>query len=384
VSAATARFGTIASRIAEWLLPPARFPRDNVAELASSMLLTGFGLACALASSYFAVADASHGMVALGLIYGIAAVGCVICVLAFRRSARLLLWGNLFIGLLFAITALANLGGGGRLQGVNMVLPTLVMVAALMLDRRSAIAWSVLILAQILFAHWLAQRPMPTLFRVVEGWDDTAYQRVPLVMVVLSIFLAVWFKQMIERIQRHLLELHRSEREARSESERLNRMLAEMAAVDPLTGLLNRRAFLEALANCEAGAEHWLLYVDLDGFKAVNDNLGHEAGDRVLIDVAAILRSSGVDVAARLGGDEFCLLLHGNEFRARQIAERIVQSVAAMVTGGPASPRIGASIGVARASGSNLEAALRSADAACYRAKRSGKSQFVLAVERGG
>lgn len=167
--------------------------------------------------------------------------------------------------------------------------------------------------------------------------------------------------------------------------ERALRMQLEVnAGTDPLTGLLNRRAFLEALAHCEAAAEHWLLYVDLDGFKAVNDQLGHEAGDRVLIDVAAVLRSSGVDVAARLGGDEFCLLLHGNEFRARQIAERIVQRVAAMVTGGPASPRIGASIGVARTNGNNIEAALRNADAACYRAKRGGKSQFALAVERSG
>lgn len=372
------------ARVAEWLLPAARFPRDDVPKLASSMLLLGFGLACALACGFFAISDAVHGMRALGAIYAVAAAGCVACVLGFRRSARLLLWGNLFIGLLFAISALANLGAGGRLQGVNMVLPTLVMVAALMLDRRSAIAWSLLILAQMLVAYWLAQRSPATLFAVVEGWDSTAYQRVPLVMVVLSIFLAVWFKQMIERIQQHLLELHRSEREARSESERLNRMLAEMAAVDPLTGLLNRRAFLEALAHCEAAAEHWLLYVDLDGFKAVNDQLGHEAGDRVLIDVAAVLRNSGVDVAARLGGDEFCLLLHGNEFRARQIAERIVQSVAAMVTGGPASPRIGASIGVARTNGNNIEAALRNADAACYRAKRGGKSQFALAVERSG
>ena len=103
MSAALAPFGTLATRIAEWLLPPARFPRANVPQLASSMLLTGFGLACALACSYFAVADASHGMVGLGVIYAIAVVGCVICVLGFRRSARLLLWGNLFIGLLFAI-----------------------------------------------------------------------------------------------------------------------------------------------------------------------------------------------------------------------------------------------------------------------------------------
>lgn len=159
-----------------------------------------------------------------------------------------------------------------------------------------------------------------------------------------------------------------------------------LAMFDQVTGLPNRTSFCRQvermLVEREDDGPAALFFIDLDGFKAVNDNLGHETGDRVLIDVAAVLRNSGVDVAARLGGDEFCLLLHGNEFRARQAAERIVQSVAAMVTGGPTSPRIGASIGVARTSGSNIEAALRSADAACYRAKRSGKSQFVLAVER--
>ena len=353
------------------------------------MLLTGFGLACALASSYFAVADASHGMVALGLIYGIAAVGCVICVLAFRRSARLLLWGNLFIGLLFAITALANLGGGGRLQGVNMVLPTLVMVAALMLDRRSAIAWSVLILAQILFAHWLAQRPMPTLFRVVEGWDDTAYQRVPLVMVVLSIFLAIWFKQMIERIQRHLLELHRSEREARGESERLNRMLAEMAAVDPLTGLLNRRAAQEALEDelqrsRRLGEPFSVLMIDADHFKSINDLHGHAVGDRALQHLGTLLSAQmrDIDRVGRWGGEEFIVLLPGTPLaQAQEVAERLRERTQSL------PPRwqeravpLTVSLGVSQWAGPSdeLSALMARADAAMYRAKANGRNRVEV------
>jgi diguanylate cyclase (GGDEF)-like protein len=369
--------------LTEWLLPPARFARDDVPRFASSLLLVGFGFACAAACAYFGITEMRYSNGALGGFYFGAAVGSLVCVIGYRHSASLVIWGNLFIGILFTVAAIANLGTGGRVQGVNMVLPTLVIVAALMLDRRSAIVWSALTLIQIglatMFSTWpIEQFPL----RIDQQWDATAYQRVPLVMTVLSIFLAIWFKLMMGRIQQHLLDMHRRERDARSESERLNRMLAEMAAVDPLTGLLNRRALHEVIANRDAAAEHWLLYVDLDGFKAINDSLGHEAGDRVLVEVAALFRGSGADIVARLGGDEFCLLVTGGEFRARQIAERIVQSVAGLVTGGPTSPRIGASIGIARASGASVEAAMRAADAACYRAKHAGKGQYVLSLER--
>lgn len=369
--------------IANLLLPPDRFPRDDVPRFASSLLLVGFGLAAAVACGYFAATELSYSMGSLGGYYAAAAAGSLVCVLGYRQSARLGLWGNAFIGILFAVAAIANIGTGGRIQGVNMVLPTLVIIAALMLDRRSAIVWSSLTLLQILVAAWCATLPIGHFpLRIDPRWDATAYQRVPLVMTMLSIFLAIWFKVMIGRIQQHLLELHAREAASRRESERLNRMLAEMAAVDPLTGLLNRRAFHDVLANREAMSEHWLLYVDLDGFKAINDTLGHEAGDRVLVDVASLFRASGADVAARMGGDEFCLLAAGNEFHARRIAERIVKTVSELVTGGPTSPRIGASIGVARTAGASVEAVMRAADAACYRAKRSGKSQFVVAMDQ--
>jgi len=328
------------SRFSEWMLPRARFPREDVPGFASSLLLIGFGCACAAACVFFGLSEMRYSAGPLGVFYLGAAIGSLVCVLGYRHSARLMVWGNAFIGILFAVTAIANFGTGGRVQGVNMVLPTLVIVAALMLDRRSAIVWSTLTLIQILVATWLSALPIERFpLRIDVAWDSTAFQRVPLVMTLLSIFLAVWFKRMISRIQQHLLALHASEAAARKESERLNRVLAEMAAVDPLTGLLNRRALHEVITQHGAGTEHWLLYVDLDGFKAINDSLGHDAGDRVLVEVAALLRASGSDIVARLGGDEFCVFVTGGEFRARQVAERIVQSIAALVTGGPTSPR---------------------------------------------
>lgn len=369
--------------LTEWLLPPPRFPRDDVPRFASSMLLIGFGFACAAACAYFGITEMRFSRGVLGSFYFGAAFGSLVCVIGYRQSASLMLWGNLFIGILFSVAAIANLGTGGRVQGVNMVLPTLVIVAALMLDRRSAIVWSTLTLIQILLATMLSSWPIARFpLRIDQAWDATAYQRVPLVMTILSIFLAIWFKVMIGRIQQHLLEAHQSEAAARRESERLNKVLGEMAAIDPLTGLLNRRAFHDVLTHRDANAEHWLLYADLDGFKAINDSLGHEAGDRVLVDVARLLDASGADAVARLGGDEFCLLIDGNEFRVRQCAERVVRSIAALITGGPTSPRIGASVGIARANGASVEAAMRAADAACYQAKRAGKGRFVVAAER--
>jgi diguanylate cyclase (GGDEF)-like protein len=90
--------------------------------------------------------------------------------------------------------------------------------------------------------------------------------------------------------------------------------LAAAARRDPLTGLLNRAGFAERLAEiCSAGTPVALLYLDLDGFKAINDVHGHAAGDAVLVDVARRLAESvrAGDIAARLGGDEFAALLVG-------------------------------------------------------------------------
>jgi diguanylate cyclase (GGDEF)-like protein/PAS domain S-box-containing protein len=165
--------------------------------------------------------------------------------------------------------------------------------------------------------------------------------------------------------------------------------LAHLALHDPLTGLPNRRGLGEALAAALArqrrgGPAVALLYIDLDDFKAVNDALGHEAGDYLLGEVADRLRASirAGDTPGRLGGDEFAVLVEGSGVTdAQVIAARIVAALAAPMRIGTVTTTISASVGVAPATaGETADDLLRRADAALYTAKRSGKNQSHLAV----
>lgn len=151
---------------------------------------------------------------------------------------------------------------------------------------------------------------------------------------------------------------------------------AFQALHDALTGLANRRLFLarlsEALADGDAFA---VLFVDLDGFKSINDGLGHDVGDAALVAVAERLRALAGPAAtvARLGGDEFGVLLAGVEGRAdaEQIATLAVSGVAAPLRTGEARVSLGASVGVALSDdGATPEELLRAADIAMYAAKR--------------
>lgn len=160
--------------------------------------------------------------------------------------------------------------------------------------------------------------------------------------------------------------------------------LLHIATHDTLTGLANRRMLTERLSHSLARAERTghavaLLFIDLDGFKNVNDKYGHAAGDEVLTEVADRLReiARGTDFVARLGGDEFVILLDTNVHPGSPsaLAERVFEilSPPCRFTGGEAT--VGASIGVAMHPPlSNLAADLiRRADAAMYEAKSAGK-----------
>ncbi|MBP6529749.1 MAG: diguanylate cyclase [Burkholderiales bacterium] len=160
--------------------------------------------------------------------------------------------------------------------------------------------------------------------------------------------------------------------------------LLHIATHDTLTGLANRRMLTERLSHALARAERTgeavaVLFIDLDGFKSVNDKHGHGAGDEVLRDVATRLRriARATDFVARLGGDEFVILLDTDVHPGSpsMLAERVFDALSApcRFTGGEAP--IGASIGVAMHPPlSNLAADLiRRADAAMYEAKSAGK-----------
>jgi diguanylate cyclase (GGDEF)-like protein len=146
---------------------------------------------------------------------------------------------------------------------------------------------------------------------------------------------------------------------------------------DSLTGLPNRTLFMERMEHAIAREGCFsILYVDLDGFKAVNDRLGHEAGDELLIAVARRLREClrGDDIAARLGGDEFGVLLEGADAEhAGAAAERLARAFNGTVSITAGEVPIGLSIGVAtRQADEGLDELIRQADAAMYAAKARG------------
>lgn len=166
---------------------------------------------------------------------------------------------------------------------------------------------------------------------------------------------------------------------------------AHRAVHDPLTGLLNRAGFSQAIGTEhrrlgeQAGGGATLFYIDLDGFKQVNDRLGHAAGDAVLVQVGRRLSAmTGVSGhAARLGGDEFVLLLPGMDPRTMQwLGERIVTQITDQeYIAGQSATRIGASVGAASMGADDTpENALCRADEALYRAKTTGGQTVALAA----
>jgi len=178
------------------------------------------------------------------------------------------------------------------------------------------------------------------------------------------------------------------------ERERAQVTLMHDATHDTLTGLPNRLLFkerLEALVGRPGrkapAADFAMLFIDLDGFKLVNDSLGHQAGDRLLMDVAhrfaeAVAASGLPHLLARLGGDEFTVLLPGagDSARATEVARAMLDALSAPFVIGEQLLSISASIGVISGAAGRSEPAeiLRNADLAMYHAKTLGKSRIAL------
>ncbi len=176
--------------------------------------------------------------------------------------------------------------------------------------------------------------------------------------------------------RRHHLVQHRIVRELDEARNELQRQVH----LDPLTGLLNRRALesrlrfeLESLSDDEPPGA--VLMLDLNGFKRVNDTYGHLRGDRVLKQVAGLLRKAtrARDVLGRWGGDEFLLLLPATDLgQARDVAERISQGLDREFAAGRTGGVISASIGITALAGfRSISDVIHTVDTAMYQAKRS-------------
>ncbi|MFI6445770.1 putative bifunctional diguanylate cyclase/phosphodiesterase [Kitasatospora sp. NPDC050543] len=170
---------------------------------------------------------------------------------------------------------------------------------------------------------------------------------------------------------------------------RLQERLRHQATHDPLTGLPNRTAFFERLERLfedpAPGARFGLCYVDLDGFKVVNDSLGHDTGDQLLAAVAGRLKAALTPLGhlvARLGGDEFVVLLENcrGEQEAIAAAKTVLKALAGPVLIGDHRLAVGASVGVLerRIATTTPGAAVRAADLTLYRAKEAGRGRWTL------
>ncbi len=189
----------------------------------------------------------------------------------------------------------------------------------------------------------------------------------------------------LDRTIRHATERHRILRELDAALEREQ----YLATHDPLTALPNRMLFYDRVAQAIALASRYdstlaLLFVDLDGFKPVNDRLGHAVGDRVLQQVARRLEAAvrRSDTVARIGGDEFAVLLTqiAEPHNAEKVAESILASIGRPFDLEGEAHRLGASIGIAifPRDGGTADTLVRHADTAMYQAKKRGGHAVVF------
>ena len=193
-------------------------------------------------------------------------------------------------------------------------------------------------------------------------------------------------------IPAYVASLIRGYHESRAQLARYAGEMEEIALTDALTGLPNRAAFFSQLQKAVAHAQRThaaiaLLYFDLDGFKQVNDSLGHAHGDGLLKETALRVGQClrGEDVLARLGGDEFVVLLNAqdNEKRVEKVAARILRAVASIEHVDGHRVDVTASAGIVVVSGAyaaalGSEGMIHEADKNMYAAKKKGKNQTVL------
>ena len=176
-----------------------------------------------------------------------------------------------------------------------------------------------------------------------------------------------------------------------SERKALEAELERRASHDPLTELPNRHAFIDRLDNAlrrtrrkSDSPDVGVLFMDLDGFKIINDSLGHEAGDRLLVAVAQRITDQlrSEDVLARFGGDEFAVLLENvvDPPEAIRVAQRIAESLRESFTVSEHRVSVSTSVGIAFGSAhtDNPEGMLRDADTAMYQAKEQGPGRYEV------
>jgi diguanylate cyclase (GGDEF)-like protein len=224
--------------------------------------------------------------------------------------------------------------------------------------------------------------------QVLPAWFQQSWFRIVVSVAVGALFLSLMQARtaMLRRRQRELETMV----EARTaDLTAMQEQLRTLAYADPLTGLPNRRLFTDELTRMASqarrdGHHFGLLLIDLDHFKAINDTLGHDAGDALLVTAAERIRQAvrDTDIVARLGGDEFAVLLAAGTEAAsvNHVCSRIVASLVDPIVFQGNEMRIGASIGAAIIDKDHcsVEQAYKDADLALYQAKEHGRNQWFF------
>ncbi|GLC25139.1 hypothetical protein rosag_16520 [Roseisolibacter agri] len=357
-----------------------------------SVVLIGTALAYALFYGAVVGYPAGAAVLTTGAGVGALALGLL------RARASLRTTGLLVAGALYGVIVALIVCEGGLHALATPLLGILPIFATMLLGRRGAIGGTTLCVLTVLLFGVLEAQGVRFPPRYPAEWAARMSVGSPIGLVLCTGLLVLAFESM------------RAGAQARADT--ATAALARLAYHDALTGLANRARFLDrlerALGRAYAAGDPGrvaVLMLDLDDFKAVNDTMGHAAGDALLIEVAERLRaatrhgdSRDRDTVARLGGDEFAVLLDGvrDDADVAAVAERIVAALARPFTLATGVARVGTSVGSARATVSAMglgtatpdgipgrvpdaavAAILHHADIAMYRAKALGRGRHV-------
>lgn len=356
--------------MARWRLPPLLRSRIAGASSAEAFrgLLMGTSVLAALTHGAFSVLFWLSGVpllawvnVASMLLYGL----CFRLLGRHRMLPGLLLMAAEVIG--HAVLAVILVGWN---SGFHYYFMLLVPVALVSTETREWIKWAfaLAVMAGYLALDVLWRQAVPPYALSPQVLNGLHYFNIVSALVILAFLTTTYFRLV-----------------ARAEGR-----LRELATTDPLTRLLNRRALRERIALEDRRQQREpkplsFVLADVDHFKAINDQHGHEVGDQVLVQVAAAL-SEGmreVDHLARWGGEEFLIVLPDtDEATAAQVAERLRQAVAQLRTSGAQGHAVTVTLGVAqRSAAESPDQAISRADEALYAGKRAGRDRVVCASD---
>ncbi|GKU82948.1 GGDEF domain-containing protein [Niallia sp. NCCP-28] len=260
-------------------------------------------------------------------------------------------------------------------------------VRTVLTENEAEMIWLITLLPSVFFSYYkglhggvfIAVVSITTniLFEITEAFQQNGLQRhdisVTILGVVLQITIVISIGLLADKLKHKELIL-----------EQLNSALEKLSIVDELTGLANRRGLLTLSEQIVTDkCQHICLFIDLDGFKCINDRYGHGIGDEVLKITAKRLQDClrEADIVGRIGGDEFvCLIKNSNKNNVKHIAKRIITSLSTpeLISGHQlvVTPSIG--IAISPFDGNNMKELLKNADSAMYEAKKLGKNNFFF------